>query len=115
MTQNVLWPLGNDQTLSFEVYDKNKGWYDVPGLYIFTYLTVNGWIALYVGQAQSFQARLPNHERLDEAIRNGATHIHALVVPQQSQRDQWERMLIQNLQPPMNVQHRGLSDVFLNK
>ena len=107
MTAKVNWPLGNGQVLQFDVYDRNEGWNDVPGLYIFSYAKVSSWYALYVGQAESFSTRLPNHERLNEAVRNGATHIHALVVRQQSMRDQWERMLIQNLQPPLNVQHRG--------
>lgn len=106
MMAKVNWPLGNGQVLQFDVFDRNMGWNDVPGLYIFSYATANGWYALYVGQAESFSARLPNHERLAEAVRNGATHIHAMVVRQQTMRDQWEHMLIQTLQPPLNVQHR---------
>ena len=79
------------------------------GLYIFTYQQAVSWYPLYVGQAQNFRDRLPNHERLDEAVRKGATHIHALVVSRQANRDLWERMLIQNLQSQMNVQHRAVS------
>lgn len=108
MTTKVNWPLGNSQVLQFDVFERNEGWYGVPGLYIFSYHSANGWYALYVGKAESFQARLPTHERLREAVQNGATHIHALVVHQPSTRDQWERMLIQTLQPPMNVEHRRI-------
>jgi excinuclease UvrABC nuclease subunit len=110
MISKVNWPLGNRESLEFEVYDRNDTWNDVPGLYIFSYVAEGYWRALYVGQAESFRARLPNHERLPEAVQRGATHIHAMVVPQQSDRDEWERMLIQNLQPPMNVQHRNVSN-----
>ena len=106
MTAKVNWPLGNGEVLPFEVNDLNVAWKDVPGLYIFTYQTSGGWYPLYVGQADSLRDRLLNHERLNEAIQKGATHIHALVVGQQINRDKWERMLIQNLQPPMNTQHR---------
>ncbi|MEE9303801.1 MAG: hypothetical protein V3U84_08430 [Thiotrichaceae bacterium] len=109
MTAKCKWPLGNNRHIEFNIYDRNDSWNDVAGLYIFSYHTANGWHALYVGQAESFQARLPNHERLDEAVRNGATHIHALGVSQQAQRDLWEKRLIQTLQPPMNIQHRDVS------
>ena len=108
MTAKANWPIGNGQTIQFDVYDRNTGWNDVPGLYIFSHIKAGSWYALYVGQAESFSARLPKHERMDEAVRNGATHIHAAVVRQQSSRDQWERMLIQTLQPPLNVQHRNV-------
>jgi hypothetical protein len=100
------WPLGNGQTLEFKVYGTNENWNNVAGLYIFSYLATEGWFPLYVGQANPFSDRLPNHERLSEAVQRGATHIHAVVVPQQANRDNWARMLIQYLQPPMNVQLR---------
>ena len=106
MTAKCNWPLGNGQTLEFLVFTWNTDWNAVAGLYIFSYQQGDYWNALYVGQAESFQTRLPNHERLDEAVRSGATHIHALVVSKQANRDSWESMLIQNLQPPLNTQHR---------
>ncbi len=100
------WPLGNGQTLSFTIYDSNENWNSVGGLYIFAYSDGRYWRALYVGKADDFSARMPSHERLDEAVRLGATHIHAAVVPLAANREAWERMLIQHLQPPLNVQHR---------
>ncbi len=101
------WPLGNGQHIQFDVFGQNQGWNSVSGLYIFSYQLENGnWRALYVGQTDDFSSRLPNHERLNEAVQLGATHIHAAVVPLKSNRDSWERMLIQHLQPPMNTQHR---------
>lgn len=107
MATQVDWPLGGGETLQFDVYDRNLGWNEVPGLYIFSHEQSPGsWRAVYVGQAESFQNRLPNHERLHEAVRLGATHIHARVVPEKLLRDQWERRLIKTLQPPLNTQHR---------
>ncbi len=108
MTAKCSWPLGNGNNLQFDIYTKeNTVWNDVSGLYIFTYITAVHWYPLYVGQADSFKTRLSSHERWDEAVRKGATHVHALAVPQHLIRDLWEGMLIQNLQPPMNVQHRN--------
>jgi hypothetical protein len=100
------WPLGNGQSLEFTIYDSNTGWNSVAGLYIFAYTDGQYWRALYIGQADDFSTRLPYHERLEEAVRLGATHIHALVVPLAANRDKFEKMLIQTLQPPMNVQGR---------
>ena len=98
------WPLGNGQQLEFTVYGANTNWNNNSGLYIFAYLIGNRWRAVYVGQTDNFNSRLPNHDSLDEAVRKGATHIHAIVVPLQSNRNTWEKMLIQNLKPELNTQ-----------
>jgi len=101
------WPLGNGQSLEFEILSKNEGWNAVAGLYIFAYQLQNGnWAAVYVGQTDDFSLRMPNHERLNDAVKLGATHIHAKVVSSQQDRNLWESMLIRNLQPPLNQQHR---------
>lgn len=89
------------------MYASNSDWNKVAGLYIFASLHNNRWNALYVGQTDDFSSRLPNHERLGEAIRKGATHIHAVGVQQVATRDRLERALIQHLQPPLNTLLRG--------
>lgn len=101
---SCFWPIGNGNNLKFEIYNLNENWNKLAGLYIFAYNThKEKWVALYVGQTDDFSSRLPNHERLYEAIQRGATHIHALVVPQTDMRDEYEKLLIKNLQPSMNV------------
>lgn len=100
------WPISQTQSLEFQIYNQNTSWNAVSGLYIFAYQSGAHWYAVYVGQADNFANRLPAHERLSEAVQNGATHIHAKVVSQQAQRNQWEKQLIQHLQPLLNVQHR---------
>ncbi len=100
------WPLGNDQTLEFTVYELNTSWNNVSGLYIFAYYDGQLWRALYIGQADDFNSRMSNHERLQEAIQKGASHIHAKTVTNAVNRDRWEQMLINHIQPPMNTQHR---------
>ena len=109
------WPLGNGDYLNFTIYDRNEGWNKVAGLYIFCYLDISGlWSPVYVGQTNDFSYRLPSHNRLSEAVRRGATHIHALVVPQASDRDKWEKMLIQNLHPPMSESFLKTYDLFIS-
>jgi hypothetical protein len=102
------WPLNNNETLEFTIYDPTSTtWNKVAGLYIFTYRTDDThWTALYVGKADDFSERIPSHERWLEAVQLGATHVHALGVPLEANRDNWEKMLIQHLQPPMNQQLR---------
>ena len=102
------WPLGNGQNLAFDIYSSNTEWNEVAGLYIFAYDNGQHWRALYVGQTDDFSSRIPSHEKWNAAVRRGATHIHAVVVPQAAMRDTWEKLLIAHLQPPMNEQYKGL-------
>lgn len=91
----------------FTVYPANAEWNAVGGVYIFTGLTPqNQWRPYYMGQAESFQDRLPNHERWAEAARLGATHVHVRVVQQEATRQAVEQELIQRFQPPLNSQLR---------
>jgi hypothetical protein len=98
----------NWSDLEFTVYDINATWYSVAGLYIFAKRTTppGYWRALYIGQTDDFSSRIPYHERWAEAVRLGATHVHALVVPLAANRDSWEQALIQRFDPPLNDHHR---------
>ncbi len=103
------WPLGNGNTLDFTIYTHEVDWNKVPGLYVFAYMINDTqWHAVYVGQADDFSSRIPDHEKWSSAVRLGATHVHALAVPLAANRDTWERRLIAELQPNLNVQHRHL-------
>lgn len=91
----------------FDVYLQNGAWNDVAGIYIFSYQTQGGsWFAVYVGQTESFANRIPNHERWREAVRLGATHVHAMTVPQPFRREVIEQELIRLLQPQLNEVYR---------
>ncbi|WP_155716920.1 hypothetical protein [Burkholderia stagnalis] len=92
--------------LTFEVHPPTANWNDVAGIYIFATWSQqhSQWIALYIGQASSLKDRLSNHERWDEALRLGATHVHVLVVPTQASRNSIEQSLIQACQPRLNQQ-----------
>lgn len=100
------WPVGNARVLTFTVYPSDASWHNVGGLYVFAYLQQNMWYALYVGQTNDFSSRIPGHERWVEAVRRGATHVHAMVETVAANRDSFEEMLIRTLQPPMNDQLR---------
>jgi len=89
----------------FMVLAKEAQWNNVAGIYIFAGVTPqNQWKAYYIGQADSFQNRIPSHEQWASARSLGATHVHALVVPLVANRDKLEASLIQAYQPPLNTQ-----------
>jgi len=76
---NVTWL----KKYELEVCNAEGNWRDVGGIYIFTGLNAqNLWRPFYIGQANSFRDRIPNHENWSAAVRLGATHVHALVVSQ---------------------------------
>jgi hypothetical protein len=104
---NCAWPLGNGQSLECNIYGSGTTWNQVAGIYIFAYQTdETHWRALYVGQTDDFSSRIPSHERWAEAVRLGATHVHATVVPTQADRNLLEQLLIQNMQAVMNNHYR---------
>ncbi len=91
----------------FEVFKMEGAWRDVAGVYIFTGLNRDGlWTPIYVGETVSFSDRMPGHERWAEAVRYGATHVHAVVVAHEAIRRDLERRLIAGWQPPLNTQLR---------
>ena len=103
MSDTVQW-----SSHTFTVYQHDgTEWHSVAGIYIFAGLNqANRWVALYIGQCDSFADRIPSHERWAEAARLGATRVHAMVVPQAANRDTIEAELIQTFQPRLNDQLR---------
>lgn len=100
MNNKVTW-LGHE----FGTYPLNTTWNDVAGVYIFCGINAQGyWVPVYVGQTDSFKSRFSSHEKWDQAIRNGATHIHARAIPHAPMRDAVEMALIQMLRPKLNEQ-----------
>ena len=76
------WPLGNGEGIKFTIFSHKANWNYAAGLYIFAYRTDTiHWRAIYVGQTNDFSSRIPNHKRWNEAVRLGATHVHAAVIP----------------------------------
>jgi excinuclease UvrABC nuclease subunit len=94
------------KTYEFGIFEKQISWNAVGGIYIFAGSRGGMWHPYYVGQADSFQSRIPSHDRWDDARMVGATHIHAMVVEQSANRDKIEKELIGDFQPPLNVHHR---------
>ena len=92
--------------ITFSVFERDAQWNNVPGVYIFSMRYGISWYPLYVGQASSFEDRFSNHEKWNAAVARGMTHVHAIIVHNQADRDAIEQNLIKTLQPPLNIQHR---------
>ena len=90
------------------VCQKDGDWLDEPAVYVFAKRDRKGdvWTPLYIGQADNICDRMADHERWDEAVRHGATHVHAMVVSEQADRDRIEVALIAKYQPQLNTHHR---------
>lgn len=78
------------------------------GLYIFAKLKTDWignrtWESLYVGQAMNFAYRFSGHERWTEAENLGMNQIHLMTENNPYNRSNIERILIDNLNPPLNV------------
>jgi hypothetical protein len=56
----------------------NSSFQALPGNYIYAKQAEDGnWIPIYIAQTRDLHQRLEGHVRVDDAIQNGATHIHA--------------------------------------
>lgn len=89
----------------FHVCDYYGDWKEVGGVYIFTgfNLLTYGWQhPSYIGESGNFRKRMADHEKWNRAVALGATHVHAMVVEQESQRIAIEQELIQAYDPPLN-------------
>ena len=67
---------------SFGVYRHDDNWTAIAGLYVFAARELDDqrtpvWRPLYVGQTTSLVDRIPTHYKWPEAVRSGATHVHA--------------------------------------
>ena len=104
MSDMVKWLSPTGRELNFQVFSKNEGWNHVGGIYMFCDFKNKNYIPLYIGQTESFANRLPNHEKLQPAIKIGAKFILAAVESNKKNRDTVESLLIKEFQPVLNDQ-----------
>lgn len=108
MTQEIAqWNGQSGRVYQYEVLHLHgTPWNDAPGNYIFCKVEQGRWVAVYVGQTDSFSQRLPNHEVRYCASIHGATHIHAHVHVNAGARINEEKDLIILHQPACNKQYK---------
>lgn len=100
----INWPGASRNEYKYWIYPIGTNFKDEPGNYIFAKQTSSGqWTPTYIGETQSLQDRLPNHEKLPCVTRNGVTHIHTHITSGgQQARLAEETDLLRNFNPPCN-------------
>ena len=99
--------VGNNK-YQFVVYDLNGPAYNVPGVYIFSKGRPNAQGGnthqiLYIGESETLKDRVtPNHEKWDDAIRQGMNFVSIYVPYSAETRQGIEKELIQHFKPPLN-------------
>ena len=74
----VNWPGQSGKEYQYEAHPLDAAFQPLPGNYIYAKQDEDGsWIPIYVAQTRDLHQRLEGHVRMDDAIANGATHLHA--------------------------------------
>ena len=100
----VNWPGQSGKEYQYQVFPLDASFQSLPGNYIYATQTDDGcWIPVYIAQARDLHQRLEGHVSVDDAIQNGATHLHAHYCSAgQAARCSEERDLINRWQPACN-------------
>jgi hypothetical protein len=98
------WPGQSGKEYHYEIYPFETTFRPLPGLYIYAKELADGdWSPIYIAQTRDLHQRLEGHIKLQDAIANGATHLHAHYdTVGQSARYTEERDLIQRWRPVCN-------------
>ena len=77
----------------------------LPGVYVYARQEEDGqWTPLYIAQTRDMHQRLEGHEKLQDSLENGATHIHMHYCEAgQASRCTEERDLVNRWQPQFNT------------
>jgi hypothetical protein len=108
MADTIDWLGQSGKSYRYWFLDMNQPIKDEGGNYMFVQQLPNGrWLPVYIGQADSLGNRIPNHERLADAKRAGATQVMSHTTPtgEQARLDE-ERDLILYWNPTLNTHHR---------
>ena len=101
--QTILWPGESGLKYKYSIHSIEANFPEKAGNYIFAKETSPGsWKPIYIGQTKNLNERLENHEKEACAKRSGATHIHAHLNPNQSDRLSEETDLIRHWNPVCN-------------
>ncbi|MCW0217592.1 MAG: hypothetical protein OJI67_04640 [Prosthecobacter sp.] len=112
MNNTIQWQLSDAESdrSTFYIYPIDHHWHDkFPAIYIMAKRISNGyWAPLYIGEAKDIGSRMADHERYDEAVRLGATHLHVcnMTYFSETERCKIEEGAIGYWNPPLNKQHK---------
>jgi predicted GIY-YIG superfamily endonuclease len=102
----IMWEGTSGKKYGYWIRSLYTNWKELPGNYIYAKETSPGsrkFLPVYIGQTVNLSQRLADHEKEAEAIRRGATHIHAHTSSaSEDDRLAEERDLIVKWSPPCN-------------
>jgi len=100
-----MWPGQSGKEYQYEIFPIETVFRPLPGNYIYARQDEDGnWVPLYVAQTRDMHQRLEGHEKLQDSLEAGATHIHAhYTTTGQASRCSEERDLIERWAPPCNA------------
>jgi len=100
----VRWPGQSGTEYTYEVYPIDAVLPPVPGNYIYArQLEDGGWVPIYIAQTRDLHQRLEGHVSLEDAMANGATHLHVhFCTTTQAARYTEERDLVRRWRPLCN-------------
>ena len=72
------WPGHSGHEYRYEIYALDAVFRPLPGNFIYARQTEDGsWVPVYISQTRDLHQRLEGHVKLEDAMANGATHLHA--------------------------------------
>jgi len=72
------WTGKSGKEYTYTIFPLDAAFKPLPGLYIYAMQSAEGgWIPVYIAQTRGLHQRLEGHVRLEDAVANGATHLHA--------------------------------------
>jgi hypothetical protein len=98
------WAGQSGKEYQYEIHPIDAVFKALPGNFVYAAQAEDGsWIPIYIAQTRDLHQRLEGHVSLDDAVANGATHIHAhYCTTGQAARCTEERDLILRWQPVCN-------------
>ena len=73
----INWPGQSGKAYQYEILPIDTAFKPLPGNFIYAKQSEDGnWVPVYIAQTRDLHQRLEGHVSLDDAIANGATHIH---------------------------------------
>lgn len=105
----VNWEGQSGKQYQYEVFSLETSFQPLPGNFIYAYQSQEGgWVPLYIAQTRDLHQRLEGHVTMQDAVNNGATHLHAHYCSAgQAARCTEERDLVQRWQPICNDKLEG--------
>lgn len=72
------WAGQSGKQYQYEIFPLDAAFRPLPGLYIYAKQSADGgWTPVYIAQTRDLHQRLEGHVRQEDAVANGATHLHA--------------------------------------